>query len=116
VIVATDTEFELRPDVEGLLRNLALEPVGPESTTRSDARRFAAFVHTEIRRNFGDDPELPLVDLSGVLDGFELVPVVPREFAAAGIALTLDELRYDPVISTFVATGSGALLDPVDDE
>ena len=116
VIVATDTEFELRPDVEGLLRNLALEPVGPESTTRSDARRFAAFVHTEIRRNFGDDPELPLVDLSGVLDGFELVPVVPREFAAAGIALSLDELRYDPVISTFVATGSGALLDPVDDE
>ena len=115
-IVAPESGFELRPDATGLLRNLALEPTGPESTTRADARRFAAFLNTEIARNFGDDPELPLVDLSGVVDGFQLVPVIPRAFTIAGSAVTLESFAYDSDTATFRGLGSAELLDPSDDE
>lgn len=115
-IEPTPTAFVLRPDVASLLGNLALEARGPDSTTRDDARRFAAFLQQELARNFGDDPEEPLVDLRGVVDAFELVPTIPRAMSGGGVAVEIETLRYDPELRALVAGGSGRLVPPVDND
>ena len=115
-IEAEPANFVLCPDVGQLLSSLALEAVGPDTTTRDDARRFAAFLQQELARNFGDDPEEPLVDLRGVVDAFELVPTIPRAFSGGGISVVIESLGYDPEQRAMVASGSGELTPPAADD
>ncbi len=110
-IARAEGGYELRPDISGLLERLALEAVGPQSTTRDDARRFANFLQQEIARNFGDSNEEPLVDLSGIVDSFALTPVLPDSVEFGRVHVSVESLRFDEASSSFVVEGEAQLSE-----
>lgn len=101
--------FRLQPDTLALLDTFALEAVGPDSTTRDDARRFAAFFRQELRRNFVEGTDPPLVDLRGLADLDAVLPTVPRVGALGPVAISLSAVAADQAAGGLVIAGDVAV-------
>lgn len=105
--------FRLAPDWPALARAVALEALGPESTTRADVRRFGVFVATQLERSFAAEGEPPMVDVRPAFDGLEaLLPRVPRAASIGPVAFTLDSLGGDAERAALVVRGTVVVAEP----
>ena len=106
-----EQQFDLKQDVVAMTDRFALEALGPDSTTRDDARRFGAFVRRELRRSLGAESGQAMVDLSGVVDAAESLPRLPRATRVGPATITLNGVEADPSTGAIVFAGSVAIAD-----